>query len=41
VIRGGSWRGIALYCRAADRNGSLPSNGYDGFGFRSALLAGQ
>jgi len=37
VLRGGSWFGTPLYCRAASRGGSAPSyrNGY--FGFRVAF----
>jgi formylglycine-generating enzyme required for sulfatase activity len=36
VIRGGSWDGVASYCRVAYRNGYGPSNTVNSFGFRVA-----
>jgi formylglycine-generating enzyme required for sulfatase activity len=45
VLRGGGWDFYAIGCRTAYRDISFPNdygyNGYGGFGFRSALLAGQ
>jgi formylglycine-generating enzyme required for sulfatase activity len=41
VDRGGSWNGDAFYCRAADRDGYIPTyRDYD-LGFRSVLPPGQ
>ncbi|MCL4203062.1 MAG: SUMF1/EgtB/PvdO family nonheme iron enzyme [Pirellulaceae bacterium] len=36
VLRGGCWAGGAEYCRAAYRNGGVPSNRYVNLGFRLA-----
>jgi len=41
VLRGGGWRFIACYCRAAYRYHILPSSRYIYLGFRSVLPAGQ
>lgn len=37
VIRGGGWGTVAVRCRSASRNGSLPSSRNDDLGFRIAL----
>jgi formylglycine-generating enzyme required for sulfatase activity len=37
VLRGGSWRYLALYCRSAVRNGIAPGYRYYYIGFRLAL----
>ena len=37
VLRGGSWRDSAKYCRSAYRNGSDPTNRYNNHGFRLVL----
>jgi formylglycine-generating enzyme required for sulfatase activity len=34
VLRGGSWRSLARYCRSASRGGSGPDSRYYGHGFR-------
>lgn len=34
VVRGGSWSGVASYCRAADRGLADPSHRFDSLGFR-------
>jgi len=39
VIRGGSWRNNAHYCRVAYRRYDLPSNRYDNLGFRVVFNA--
>ena len=39
--RGGSWRNIANYCRAASRGCGQPWDRYDFFGFRCVRAAGQ
>jgi formylglycine-generating enzyme required for sulfatase activity len=36
VRRGGCWNYNAIYCRVADRNGSVPSHSDNDFGFRVA-----
>ena len=41
VLRGGSWYGIALYCRAAPRSYYDPTFRYYALGFRSVLPPGQ
>ncbi|MDO5318044.1 MAG: formylglycine-generating enzyme family protein [bacterium] len=40
VSRGGNWSTFARYCRSAYRAGRLPSNHYDGLGFRLCCSAG-
>lgn len=37
VIRGGSWNGLASYCRASFRYASTPAGRHSNFGFRAAL----
>ncbi|MBN1648963.1 MAG: SUMF1/EgtB/PvdO family nonheme iron enzyme [Spirochaetales bacterium] len=37
VLRGGSWYGIASYCRAAIRHRDAPDDGFSGYGFRLVL----
>ena len=37
VLRGGSWNGLGLYCRAADRDVFEPHERHKDFGFRLAL----
>jgi formylglycine-generating enzyme required for sulfatase activity len=34
VVRGGSWSGVAWYCRSADRGLADPSHRFDSLGFR-------
>ena len=41
VVRGGSWDGIANYCRSAFRHSSSTSYQASNYGFRLALPAGQ
>ena len=41
VIRGGCWRDLAIFCRAAYRYSYYPAYRYDYVGFRSALPTGQ
>ena len=41
VLRGGSWRDIARYCRVAFRYNLTPDNRYDDSGFRLALSPGR
>ena len=42
VLRGGSYDGYALFCRAAGRvTGTYPTRGDGSFGFRSVLSPGQ
>ena len=37
VLRGGSWRDKASYCRVSSRSFFTPINSYNGYGFRLAL----
>ena len=41
VLRGGSWPGIARYCRSANRSISYPDDALNGLGFRLVLPTGQ
>jgi formylglycine-generating enzyme required for sulfatase activity len=41
VVRGGGWREVAFYCRAASRRDYSADYGFDYFGFRSVLPSGQ
>ena len=41
VVRGGSWLGPPLGCRAAYRNGDYPSDRSNDVGFRLALVPVQ
>jgi len=37
ILRGGSWRNYANYCRASVQLNRFPGVGYDYYGFRVAL----